>query len=146
MNKRIPSLDEHINESINEASKDFDVEKWWDNLKSVPALIVKNKWNSLGGKIGMTSASFCTCKPSSREEHSKNPDVDFGGFGGKGWELFYTCGASKTLDKLPTWRPLTYTWDVNSREYVIFDNWDDIKDWLSDIDNQTIYVWKHPRQ
>lgn len=96
------------------------------NLQSEPSAVVKNKWNTLMGRIGSTSASISVGKGKFKE--------------------FSTYNA-------PDWRPIgdyhysTMGWDG---KYIdingTIQSWDDVKNALSETEDMTIHIYKHPKQ
>lgn len=96
------------------------------NLQSEPSAVVKNKWNTLMGRIGSTSATISVGKGKFKE--------------------FSTYDA-------PDWRPIgdyhysTMGWNG---KYIDIDgtiqSWDDVKNALSETENMTIHIYKHPKQ
>jgi hypothetical protein len=96
------------------------------NMQSEPSATVKNTWNTLMGRIGSTSATISVGKGKFKE--------------------FSTYNA-------PDWRPIgdyhysTMGWDG---KYFDIDgtiqSWDDVKSALSETENMTIHIYKHPKQ
>ena len=116
---------------IDSAPKDFTEEQVKTylskyNLQSEPSAVVKNTWNTLMGRIGNTSATISVGKGKFKE--------------------FSTYNA-------PDWRPIgdyhysTRGWDG---KYIdingTIQSWDDVKNALSDTENMTIHIYKHPKQ
>lgn len=96
------------------------------NLQSEPSATVKNTWNTLMGRIGNTSATISVGKGKFKE--------------------FSTYNA-------PDWRPIgDYHYSTMGWDGKYFDingtiqSWDDVKSALSETENMTIHIYKHPKQ
>lgn len=111
-----------------------EVEEWMKkyNAASEPAAVVRNTWQYAMGRIGSTSATIQVGK-------GKDKPFDTSRWGGT----------------VPDWRPigmLEYSIRVyyGSDPYVKVkkpvQSWQEIKDNLSDTENFTLYLYKHPKQ
>lgn len=96
------------------------------NMQSEPSAMVKNTWNTLMGRIGSTSATISVGKGKFKEFSTHDT---------------------------PDWRPIgEYRYSTMGWDGKYFDidgtiqSWDDVKSALSETENMTIRIYKHPKQ
>ena len=93
--------------------------------KDEPNAVVENRWHTLAGRIGSTSATI-------RVGSGKAKDIN---------------------DGMPDWRPIgvysysTMGWDGKMMTITgTVQSWKEVKDCLSDTENMRISIYKHPKQ
>ncbi len=109
-----------------------EVEEWINKYKNAydSAAVVSNRWNYYMGRIGSTNATISI---------GNGKEKPFG-------ESFPNWRPIGMLEyTVPSWNHLDYHLDYIQIKRPI-QSWDDVNKNLSDTENFTLYLYKHPKQ